>query len=215
MSASVPALGEQYEALDQQHSAAELGMWIFLATEVMLFGGLFTAYTVYRAVYPQGFAEGSRHLELLYGGTNTAVLIVSSLTMALAVHSAQRGHQRPLIRYLLATALIGSVFLAVKGAEYYAHYVQGTVPGIAWRYAGPQPAAVKLFFFAYFILTGLHALHLSIAIVAVLVTAVLARGGRFIADRHIPVEMLGLYWHFVDLVWIFLLPLLYLAGLSS
>jgi cytochrome c oxidase subunit 3 len=215
VSARSRALGEQYEALEQQHSAAELGMWIFLATEVMLFGGLFTAYSVYRVVYPQGFAEGSRHLNLLYGATNTAVLIVSSLSMALAVRSAQAGQQRLLVRYLLATAAIGSVFMAIKAAEYYQHYAEGMVPQLAWRYNGPYPDAVQLFFFAYFALTGLHAIHLTIAIVAVLITAFLARHGRFLSDRHIPVEVLGLYWHFVDMVWIFLLPLLYLFGLSA
>ena len=142
MSARAPALGEQYEALEQQHSAAELGMWIFLATEVMLFGGLFTAYSVYRTVYPAGFAEGSRHLDVVLGGTNTAVLIVSSLTMALAVRAAQRGHQRTLIAFLLATALIGSVFMVIKVIEYHAHFVEGTVPRFAWQYAGPDARAV-------------------------------------------------------------------------
>jgi cytochrome c oxidase subunit III len=215
MTAGTPALGEQYATLEQQHSTAELGMWIFLATEVMLFGGLFTAYTVYRAVYPEGFAEGSRHLDLWYGGINTAVLIVSSLTMALAVRSAQIGQQRALTRYLLLTAAIGTVFMVIKALEYYEHFVEGTVPQLAWGYSGPYPGAVQMFFFAYFVLTGLHAVHLSIAIVAVLVTAWLGRGGGFLIDRHIPVEMLGLYWHFVDMVWIFLLPLLYLFGLAG
>ena len=215
MSARSPALGEQYESLEQQHSSAELGMWVFLATEVMLFGGLFTAYTTYRAIYPAGFGEGSRHLELLYGGTNTAVLIVSSLTMALAVRSAQVGQRAALVRYLLVTAGLGCVFMAIKAAEYYAHFVDGTIPQVAWRYAGPEAHAVEIFFVAYFVLTGLHALHLSLAILAAVVSAWLASRRGLLAEHHVPVEMLGLYWHFVDMIWIFLLPLLYLFGLTS
>jgi cytochrome c oxidase subunit 3 len=209
------ALGEQYQTLAQQHHTAEFGMWIFLATEVMLFGGLLTAYTVYRTVYPAGFAEGSRHLNLLYGGTNTAVLILSSMTMALAVHSARVGAKRHLVWYLVATALIGTLFMALKGAEYYEHFLSGEVPGLAWRYVGPYPGPVEIFFFAYFALTGLHAVHLSIAIVLGLITALMAARGVFPPERHIPIEMFGLYWHFVDIMWIFLLPLLYLFGLSQ
>ena len=209
------ALGEQYNTFEQQHTTAELGMWIFLATELMLFGGLFTAYTVYRTVYPAGFAEGSRHLELIYGAPNTAVLILSSLTMAMAVRCSQLGEQRKLVWYLIATALLGTLFMAVKGAEYYKHFVDGMVPGLAWRYVGPYPGPVQLFFFAYFTMTGLHAVHLIVAIAIVFVTALLARRGAFPPRRHLPVEMVGLYWHFVDMVWTFLLPLLYFFGLTE
>ena len=209
------ALGEQYEDVEQQHAAAELGMWLFLATELMLFGGLFTAYTVYRTVYPAGFAEGSRHLNLVLGGTNTAVLIVSSLTMAQAVHSAKLGQRRALVGFLVATALIGGLFMAIKGAEYYQHFTEGTVPRLAWRYTGPYPGAVELFFFAYFAMTGLHALHLTIGIGVVSITAFLAGRGGFPPGHHAPIEMVGLYWHFIDIIWIFLLPLLYLFGLQS
>jgi len=209
------ALGEQFGTFEQQHQAETLGMWIFLATEVMLFGGLFTAYTVYRTFYPAGFAEGSRHMDVLYGSVNTAVLIISSLMMSLAVRAAQLGHQRALTRYLLGTALLGVLFLAVKGLEYQKHFAEGMVPGLVWQYGGPLPNQVELFFFAYFVMTGLHSVHLGIGIVAVLVFAARARFGTFLVQRSAPVEMLGLYWHFVDVVWIFLLPLLYLFGLSS
>jgi cytochrome c oxidase subunit 3 len=210
------ALGEQFQTYEQEHDTSELGMWLFLATELMLFGGLFTAYTVYRTVYPAGFAEGSRHLDLVYGGTNTAVLIVSSLTMALAVRAATIGQRQAVVRYLIATALIGMLFMGIKAAEYYKHFSEGMLPGVVWNYTGPYAGPVQIFFFAYFVMTGLHALHLTLGIVAVLVTAVLAqRGGFSPPQRHTPVEMLGLYWHFVDMVWIFLLPLLYLFGLSS
>jgi cytochrome c oxidase subunit 3 len=205
-------LGHHFQTLEQEHEAAEFGMWIFLMTELMLFGGLFLAYIFYRTIYPEGFAEGSRHLELKYGGPNTIILILSSLTMVLAVRSAQRGTRRRLWWYLLATAALGIVFMAIKSVEYYQHYLDGTVPGLNWTYSGPNANQVQLFFFAYFALTGLHSLHLTIGIALVLVVAFMARRGGFLRERHIPVEMLGLYWHFVDIVWMFLLPLLYLFG---
>jgi len=207
-------IGEQYTTFEQEHATAEFGMWVFLATEVMLFGGLFTVYTVYRTLYSVGFAEGSRHLDLLLGGVNTGVLLVSSLTMALAVHAAQLGERRRVVRYLLLTALLGAIFMLIKGVEYSKHFADGTVPRLAWEYAGPNPAQVQLFFLAYFALTGLHAVHLTIAILVVAVMARLASRGAFPAQRHTPVEMAGLYWHFVDMIWIFLLPLLYLFGLN-
>jgi cytochrome c oxidase subunit III len=205
------ALGEPYQTLEQQHATAEFGMWIFLATELMLFGGLFTAYTMYRLVYPTGFAAGSRHLDLLYAGPNTAVLLLSSLTMALAVHAAKLGHTRTLVRYLVLTAVLGVVFMVVKGAEYAKHIQDGFLPGLAWTYAGPDARELQLFFVAYFLMTGLHAVHLMVAIVIVAVVAILARRRVFEPPtRSTPVEMVGLYWHFVDVIWTFLLPLLYL-----
>lgn len=181
-------------------------------TELMLFGGLFLGYIVYRTVYPEGFAEGSRHLELTDGGPNTIVLIISSLTMVLAVRHAQLGDRRRLTLFLVATAVLGIIFMVVKSAEYYQHYLDGTVPVLNWTYAGPYANQVQLFFFAYFALTGLHSVHLTIGIVLVLIAAIMAWRGGFLAERHIPLEMIGLYWHFVDMVWIFLLPLLYLFG---
>jgi cytochrome c oxidase subunit 3 len=209
------ALGEQYNTLEQQHTASEMGMWIFLATELMLFGGLFTAYTVYRTAYSAGFAEGSRHLDLLYGGVNTAVLLTSSLTMALAIRAAQLGNRRGLTRALALTALLGLVFLVIKGVEYQKHVAEGMVPGLVWTYQGPLTTQVELFFFAYFTMTALHSIHLGLGVVTVAVFAVLASRGAFLGERHTPVEMLGLYWHFVDVVWLFLLPLLYLFGAAS
>ena len=189
-------------------------MWIFLGTELMLFGGLFTVYTVYRTVYPAGFAEGSRHLDLVYAGPNTAVLLISSLTMALAVRASQLGQRRRLIQYLIGTAALGTLFMAIKGAEYYKHFQEGMMPGIVWHYDGANTGAVQMFFVAYFVMTGLHAVHLLIAIGIVLTVAILARRNRPLRpERHAPVEMVGLYWHFVDMIWTFLLPLLYLFGL--
>jgi cytochrome c oxidase subunit 3 len=207
-------IGEQFRTLEQEHETAQLGMWIFLATELMLFGGLFTGYAVYRTVYPEGFAEGSRHLDLIYAGPNTGVLLLSSLTMALGVHSAQTGRSRSTSWYLVLTALFGALFMGIKGAEYYKHFLDGTVPVLAWSVTGANAAAVQLFFITYFVMTGVHAVHLVIGIGIVLVTAVLARRGAFLPPpRHTPVEIVGLYWHFVDVIWTILLPLLYLFGL--
>jgi cytochrome c oxidase subunit III len=208
-------LGEHYSTLEQQHMASEMGMWIFLATELMLFGGLFTAYTLYRTIYSAGFAEGSRHLDLLHGGVNTGVLLTSSLTMALAVRAAQLGQQRALVRWLAITAILGLVFLTIKAFEYQKHFAEGMVPGLVWTYQGPLATQVQLFFFAYFAMTALHSVHLGFGVVTVAVIALLARRGAFLGERHTPVEMLGLYWHFVDVIWIFLMPLLYLFGASS
>jgi cytochrome c oxidase subunit III len=206
------ALGEPYQTLEQQHQTAELGMWLFLATELMLFGGLFTGYTVYRIAYPAGFSEGSRLLDLSYAVPNTAILLLSSLSMAFGVRAAQLGRRRSVVMYLLMTAGLGGVFMAVKLGEYAKHIQDGLLPGSAWSYAGPDAHAVELFFVAYFTMTGLHAVHLLIGIGLVLVTAGLAARGRFLpTTRHTPVEMVGLYWHFIDVIWTLLLPLLYLV----
>ena len=208
-------LAPHYNTLQQQSGAASFGMWVFLATELMLFGGLLTAYAVYRVVYMDGFAEGSRHLDLLLGGTNTAVLICSSVTMALAVQSVKTGARGRLLLFLAATAVLGTLFMTIKGVEYWKHGVDGLVPGIAWRYDGPFPQAVQLFMLAYFALTGLHAVHLTIAISMVVVLLWMAWRGAFPPAHFAPIEVIGLYWHFVDIVWIFLLPLLYLLGLQQ
>ncbi len=202
-------IGEPYQTLEQQRETAEFGMWIFLATELMLFGGLFTAYAVYRTVYPEGFFIGSRHLDLVYGSVNTVILLVSSLTMALAVQAAQLERRRKVFWYLVATAVLGLIFMLIKGAEYYKHFTEGMVPGLNWTYAGPDASSVQMLFVAYFLMTGLHSLHLIVAIVLVGIFA------WRLPVRATSVEMVGLYWHFVDIVWTFLFPLLYLLGLGS
>jgi cytochrome c oxidase subunit 3 len=180
----------------------------------MLFGGMFTAYTWYRFLYPEGFAEGSRHMDLALGGINTAVLICSSLTMALAVHAAQTGKRRALMGFLGATIVLGLVFIGIKGTEYWHHWQEGLVPGLAFTFEGPLVNPVELFFLFYFIMTGIHAIHLSIGVGVVTTLLILARRGHFTPESHNPLEVTGLYWHFVDVVWIFLLPLLYLFGLG-
>ncbi len=228
MSANSNLLAHHFEDLEQQRGAASLGMWIFLATELMVFGGLFTAYTVYRAVYPEAFAAGSRHLNVWFAGVNTLVLLTSSLTMALAVWAAQVGRRQMLVGCLALTAVLGLAFLVIKGFEYHGDYHENLIPGFAFdpsawqapatlRHADPQEAAmfpqrVQLFFLCYYFMTGLHAVHLVIGITILVIQAVLAGRGWFPPAYYAPVEISGLYWHFVDVVWIFLLPLLYLIG---
>lgn len=213
MAESAAHLDMQFENTAQQHDTRIFGMWVFLATELMLFGGMFTIYTVYRAFYPSAFAEGSRHLDLVLGSINTAVLIVSSLCIALAVHVARTSGKRLTVAFwLLATTGLGVVFLGIKGYEYYLHYLNGEVPVLNWTYGGAQAGQVQLFFWLYFAMTGVHALHLLIGIGVVTLLMLLALRGRYKPVSYTPVEMTGLYWHFVDIIWIFLLPLLYLIA---
>lgn len=210
-------LAHHFEDLGQQHEAATLGMWVFLATELMVFGGLFTGYAVYRAYYPSEFEETSAKLSVAFGGVNTVVLLTSSLTMALAVYASQVGRRRLATGCLIATALLGTAFLVIKGFEYYNDYLDNLVPGLAfddqeWLDQKLRPQRVKLFLMFYYIMTGLHAVHLIIGIAIIGILAYLAGKGRFTPLYYSPVEVGGLYWHFVDVVWIFLLPLLYLIG---
>jgi cytochrome c oxidase subunit 3 len=213
LSTSTPPVlpAHHFDDLQQQHEAAQLGMWVFLITEIMFFGGLFAAYTVYRSSYHQAFGAASRHLDITLGTFNTVVLIGSSLTMALAVHAAQRGRRRAIIGFLIATILLGAVFLAVKALEYTHKFHEHLIPGHGFQFPDPALARpAELYFGLYFAMTGMHALHMIIGIGILLVMIRLAARGRFSADHYSPVEVTGLYWHFVDIVWIFLFPLLYL-----
>jgi len=214
MSEAAPAaLAHQFEDLQQQHDAATLGMWVFLVTEVMFFGGLFAGYTMYRAVYPSAFAEGSRLCEVVLGASNTLILIASSLTMALAVYSAQRGHRGRVLVFLGVTMVLGALFLGVKFLEYFHKYEEHLVPGLNFEHGGPSARQVELFICFYFGMTGLHALHMIIGLGVLTVMMTLAWRGRFTPAHYAPIEVAGLYWHFVDIVWIFLFPLLYLVDL--
>ena len=206
------ALLHQFDTAEQQKDASTLGMWIFLVTEIMFFGGMFTAYVVYRALHPAGFVEASHELNLTMGAINTAVLICSSLTMVLAVSAAQMGSRKALVWYLILTIVLGSVFLGIKALEYHEKFVSHHVPGPSFHFDGPDAANAQLFFSLYFAMTGLHALHMIIGIVLLTILAVRANRGAFDADYYTPIDMTGLYWHFVDIVWIFLFPLLYLLG---
>ena len=207
-----PYQQHHFESMPAQKEAANLGMWLFLAQEVLFFGGLFLAYTVYRNVYPEAWAEASHHLDWKLGAFNTAVLICSSLTMALAVHAAALGHRRQIAPWLVATVALGTVFLSVKVVEYAAKFEHHLVPGPHFQFPGPHAGAAQIFYSLYFAMTGLHAFHMIVGIPILLGIAVLAHRGRYTPEYHSPVEFVGLYWHFVDIVWIFLFPLLYLIG---
>lgn len=206
-------VAEQFDDRVQQHEAASLGMWIFLSTEIMFFGGLFTGYSIYRYLYTQGFEIGSHFLNAKIGALNTAILICSSLTMALAVHAAQLGKRKRLITFLLATMVLGFVFIFIKfGLEWHHDYVDGFAPGLNFTYTGPQASHVQMFFCFYFIMTGVHALHMLVGEGVLAVLVIMAWRGAYSEQRYNPIEIMGLYWHFVDIVWIFLFPLLYLMG---
>jgi len=205
-------LQHQFDTVEQQRGASTLGMWVFLVTEILFFGGLFLAYTVYRSEYARAFAEASRHLDITLGTFNTAVLIVSSLTMALAVFSAATGRRRALLVFLIATMVLGGVFLGVKAVEYGHKFHDHLVPGPHFRFPGPYARQAEIFYSLYFAMTGLHAAHMVIGIGILTVLVLQARKGRYGPAYYTPVEVSGLYWHFVDIVWIFLFPLLYLIG---
>jgi cytochrome c oxidase subunit III len=210
-----PILSHQFDDLDQQHDATVLGMWAFLATEVMFFGGLFSSYVVYRTLYQDAFAEASRHLDVTLGGINTVVLLGSSLTMALGVRAAQLGQRRALFAFLVLTMLLGTAFLGIKAAEYYHDYNQQLIPGINFAYPAGGARPIQLYFVLYFVMTGLHAIHLIIGIGLVGIMALLAWRGWLSGGGTLQVEMTGLYWHFIDIVWVFLYPLLYLIDLHK
>jgi cytochrome c oxidase subunit 3 len=208
-----PKLQHHFDDMAQQAEASTLGMWVFLVTEIMFFGGLFMAYLVYRSQSPEGFAEASHHLNVFWGAVNTVVLIVSSLTMALGVRAAQtNAPAKTQVGWILATMFFGAIFLGVKAVEYTDKFTHHLVPGADFQWTGKHPAAAEQFYSLYFCMTGLHALHMVIGLGIMAVIAVMAWRKTFDADYYTPVEVSGLYWHFVDIVWIFLFPLLYLIG---
>ena len=211
MSSLVQAtLDPQYSTVAQRETANRLGLWTFLATEVLFFGGLFLAYALYRHAYPEAFSAGSQHLDFWIGTVNTAILLTSSLFMALGDQAIKSGRRSTLNGCLIAAWLLGAAFLTLKGFEYYQKYSEHLIPGAGFHAEGTWAPQVQLFIFLYFALTGVHALHMlfGLALIAWLMRC--NRRGQFSAQRHAPVEMVGLYWHFVDCVWVFLYPLLYL-----
>jgi cytochrome c oxidase subunit 3 len=215
-----PELLHHFAEPQQQRDAASLGMWIFLATEVMFFGGLFCAYLIYRRWYFGDFGAASKSIDATLGARNTAVLICSSLTVVLAVWAAQTARRTLLIGSLVVTMVLGLAFLGIKAKEYKdkfeEHHVPGAsfsfdhvpIPGHPDQYANPRHA--QIFFSLYFIMTGLHALHMIIGLGLFAWLLFMAWKGRFTPEYHTPIEIGGLYWHFVDIVWIYLFPLLYL-----
>lgn len=216
-------VAHHFEDLAQQQEANRLGLWVFLATEVLFFGVLITGYIVFRSVYPTTFLAGSQHLNVVLGTLNTAILLTSSLLVALAVRAASQlseSWQRPeaanpkrrqVMLLLLATAALGLIFLGIKAYEYTIDYAEGLIPGLNFRWEGADDRQAQLFFTLYFITTGMHALHMIIGIVIAVVMAWLVRRQWYDRDP-MPVELYGLYWHFVDIVWIFVFPFYYLIG---
>lgn len=218
-----PALRHHFAEMEQQKNAASLGMWVFLVTEVMFFGGMFCAYLVYRLAHFNDFAAASQSLSIKLGAFNTAVLIASSLTVVLAVNAAQRGKRKLLVGYLLATIVLGCTFLGVKAVEYSDKFKEHHVPGPSFNFVPEhmtghpdQPPVdmrhAEMFFSLYFVMTGMHALHMIIGVGMFSILTWLAWKGRYTADYYTPIENAGLYWHFVDVVWIYLFPLLYLIS---
>lgn len=229
-----PALQHHFENMEQQREAGTLGMWVFLVTEIMFFGGMFLAYTLYRSQHPEAFASASNHLDITLGAVNTGVLILSSFTMAMAVWCTQVGKQKPQVLCLVLTLLLGLTFLGIKAVEYRDKYEDRLIPGslIPGRSFAPRVAEegepfdkhalhllpgasvrqVELFYWIYFAMTGMHALHMIIGVGLLSILIYFSVKGRYDPEYHSPVEISGLYWHFVDIVWIFLFPLLYLLG---
>jgi cytochrome c oxidase subunit 3 len=220
-----PALLHHFSDVQQQKNAASLGMWLFLVTEIMFFGGMFCAYLIYRLQHFNAFAAGSQQLSIAMGATNTAVLIISSVTVVLAVKAAEAGRRKVLVGYLVVTVLLGMTFLAIKGFEYREKFERHHVPGPTFKFTdtfddnGKQipvnPKEAELFFSLYFVMTGMHALHMIIGCVLFIILTMLAWRGHYSPAYYTPIENAGLYWHLVDIIWIYLFPLLYLISRHS
>jgi cytochrome c oxidase subunit 3 len=213
-----PLPAEQFEDVEQQRETSFLGMWTFLATEVLFFGVLFTGFFVYRTRWPEPFAQGARELKWWLGAINTAVLLSSSYCMAMAVHAASQTDNPRLVRWLWSTIVLGALFVLIKATEYRIEWHDYLVPHFHWSdlppgsgtEQRPRTAEVALFMTFYFVMTMLHALHMLVGLAILATVLVLAKRHYFTTDYHHPVEVVGLYWHFVDTVWVFLFPVLYL-----
>lgn len=206
-------IAHQFDSRAQQCTAACLGMWVFLLTEVLFFGGLFTTYAVYRLLYGEAYAEGSAHLYMSIGAANTAVLLLSSWSIAVAVDAASTGNRSRCKRCLILTLALGTLFLIIKGVEYYIDAREGLVPGNGFdAHGSASPRQVELFFLQYFLMTGLHAVHMVAGLIAVTIALTIVSRTDQLERWANAIHGLGLYWHFVDIVWIFLFPLLYLVG---
>jgi cytochrome c oxidase subunit 3 len=212
---AVPRLAFQFSSVTQRDDAATLGMWIFLATELMFFGPLFFAYCYGRLYFPDAFGAASRDTDIVLGTTNTAVLLSSSFLMAMAVEACTLGARR-LARILLwTTALLGLAFLFIKGTEYFHDWQAHLIPGAGFSAVAGHGDGGQLFFLLYFAMTGLHALHLTIGIVIVVILAIGVKHRETTIGRAEHLRIAALYWHFVDALWIFLFPLLYLVARSG
>lgn len=207
----VPSLGEQYARYPAQEQTLRFGMWVFIASETLLFGGLFALYTAYRHMYASDFDEAIHRNTLAYGTANMYILLSSSFTVAAAVWAIRRGRPRTTVRLLLATLALGATFLVLKVLEYAKHVREGALPGPLYRFAELPTFGANRFFTMYWGMTGLHALHV---VGGMCVLAWLARRAHkrlYTAAHHTTLEMGTLYWHLVDIIWLFLWPLLYLT----
>lgn len=229
MSSRVGALYGHFEDIEQQRGAERLGMWMFLATEILFFGGVFLAYTVYRNWYSKDFAAISSLLNVTIAGINSVFLLLSSMTITFAIRACQMGNISSQRKFLLATALLGTAFMGLKAYEYYTDYNEGLVPWSSnfgkvalhghekpmlevWEEEGVAPERVKMFLFFYYSMTGIHGIHLIIGIGCVLYLYIRSLTNSLTADKYVAIEVTSLYWHLVDAIWLFIMPLLYLAG---
>ncbi|MFZ1906271.1 MAG: cytochrome c oxidase subunit 3 family protein [Steroidobacteraceae bacterium] len=210
-----PFLEEQFDDGRQQREAATLGMWVFLASEILFFGVLFASYTICRVLQPQGFAAGSRHTDMLLGTIEALVLLTSSTVIALAVRAIRLGQRRSSWILLLVTGALGVAFLVMHGFEYYREYTEHLVPGLDFLQPGPRAPEIELFFCLYYLITGFHSLHVLAGVAVILGLAVRVARGAFGPERFTTLELTALYWHLVDIVWIFVYPLIYLVDRST
>ena len=203
-------LQHHFVSSDQQFEASKLGMWLFLVTEILFFGGLFVAYIVFRAAHPELYILASEQLDVMLGGINTGVLILSSLTVALAIHSAQVDDNKGIFRYLIITILLALVFMVIKYFEYSHKFEIGIYPGALYTFDGIDHPQSGVFFSIYYMMTGVHGLHVIVGIGLMVWLLFRVQKKHFGSAYYTPVEIVGLYWHLVDIIWIFLFPLLYL-----
>ncbi len=210
--AGAPVVEEQFDDPVQQREAATLGMWLFLSTEILFFGVLFASYTVCRVLHYEGFAEASRHTDMLLGSIETAVLLISSSLIAISVRAVRLNERRLAVLLLAGTSALGATFLVMHGFEYHDEYTEHLIPGINFAQNGVHAREVELFFCLYYFITGFHSLHVLIGVVIILVLAIRVARGAFGPQRHTTLELAALYWHLVDIVWIFVYPAIYLVG---
>ena len=217
MNATLPeaAVQQQFDDASQQKEAATLGMWAFIATEVLFFGVLFAAYVVCRWRFPLAFVEGSAHTDFAMGTAETAILLTSGCLAAIALRQIQLDRARQSAVLLMITSALGMAFLVLHGMEYHDEFEEGLIPGIRYTQTGPDARGVELFFSLYYVITGFHSLHVLIGVVLLLVIAVRSWRGAFSSAYYTPIEITGLYWSLVDIVWIFVYPAIYLVGSSG
>lgn len=197
---------------EHEFQASKLGVWLFLCTEILMFGGLFVGYAIYHNLYPEMFAEGARFLDWRMGATNTVVLLISSFTMAIGIYFAQKNDKKKCVMALAVTLVCGVIFMVIKYFEYTHKFHMGLYPGEYFSYTGEHTTNLPLYFSFYFLMTGLHGSHVLIGMGLILWVLLRARKGEFSENYYTPVEGVGLFWHLVDLIWIYLFPLLYLVG---